>query len=108
MIPKRWNVDVNDIQPVIQVLTKGTGFDLGSEVAIGCRNQPDVAVVDEAVCTDRLHFPRIGESKEHRLHPQAHLSELVEEQRAAFSLANQAGAIAVGIGKAPPHVTEQL
>ena len=50
----------------------------------------------------------LRKSQEDGLHPQAHLAEFVEEQRAAISLADKSGFVTIRAGEAAPRVTEQL
>ena len=57
---------------------------------------------------DRLDLARLEESQEQRLHPQAHLADFVEEQRAAVGHLQLAALVAVGAGEAALDVAEQL
>ena len=52
--------------------------------------------------------PGFSEPQQHRLHAQAHLAELVEEQRAVVGLADQARLVPIRAGEAAAHVAKQL
>jgi hypothetical protein len=60
------------------------------------------------VRADRLDFARLEEAQEQRLHPQAHLADLVEEERAAIGELELARLVAIRAGEAAPRVAEQL
>jgi hypothetical protein len=53
-------------------------------------------------------FAGLGESQQHRLHPETHLAQLVEEQRAAVRLSHEAELVLDGAGETAPRVPKQL
>ena len=50
----------------------------------------------------------LEKAEEHRLHPQAHLADFVEEDRAFVGKLKQADLVAMGAGEAAPDMAEQL
>ena len=57
---------------------------------------------------DALDLAGLEEPQQQRLHAQAHLADLVHEDRAAVGRFEQAALVAVGVGEAAAHVAEQL
>ena len=57
---------------------------------------------------DRLNLARLGEAQQHGLHPQAHLAEFVEEQRAVIGLPHETRLVAIGAREAPADVAEEF
>ena len=57
---------------------------------------------------DRLNLTGFEEAKKQRLHPQAHLSDFVHEDRAAVGLFEQAAFVAVRVGEAAADMAEEL
>ena len=107
-LAQRRHVDVNDPQPVEEILAEFTGRDAVGQVAVGRRDDPHVGDARGAVRADRLDFSGLEEAEQERLHAQAHLADLVEEQRAAVRLLELAGLVAIRAGEAAFDVSEQF
>ena len=61
-----------------------------------------------AIGADSLNFTRLEEAQEQRLHAQAHLADFVHEDRSAVGRLEPAALVAMRVGEAALHVTEQL
>jgi hypothetical protein len=79
-----------------------------SQVPVGRGDDPHVGVRGRAVRADRLDFSRFEEAEEERLHPEAHLADLVEEERAPVGELELARLVAIRAGEASFDVSEQL
>ena len=99
---------MDDVQPVVQVLTERPGSDLLQEVAVGGGHEPDVHGRVPRIGADALDFAGFQEAEEQRLHAQAHLADFVHEQGAAVRQLQHAGSVPPGAGEAPARVPEQL
>ena len=80
-----------------------------------CRKSRFVAVISlyvgptrGRVSSDLLDFTCFGETKQDRLHPQAHFTKFVEEQRAAIRLLHEPAFIAVRTSKASARVPKEF
>ena len=107
-LAERRHVDVDDAQPVEQILAKLAGRYALGEVAIGCGNHPNVDPSRALVGPDPLQLARFEEPQKQRLHPQAHLPHFVEEERAAVRRLELADLVAICAGEAALDVPEQL
>jgi len=107
---ERWNVDVDDAEPGTSRSSRNVagGDELGRNCAVGRSDHPDVERGRRLVGANRLDLAALEEPQQQRLHPQAHLPQLVEEQRALVRHSQLSRAVAVGVGEAAPGVTEQL
>ena len=88
-LTKRWNVNLDDVQAEIQILSEDPGVDPFTQVSIGCGDKTDVRSASHAINADRLDLSGLRESQQHGLHSQAHLAELIEKQCPAVGLSNQ-------------------
>src|SRR5262245_2574065 len=80
----KWRHDeMNHVEPIVQVFAEETLSDSLTKVAVGRRDDPHVADNRDALRPDLLNFSSLQESENQALHPQAHLTNLVEENRAA-------------------------
>ena len=75
---------------------------------MGRADDADVDAGALAVGADRLDLAGLEEAEQQRLHPQRHLADFVEEDRAAVGDLQQARPVAVGVGEAALDVAEQL
>ena len=107
-LAQRRHVDVDDAQPVEQVLAELAGRDALGQVAVGRRDDAHVGDARGAVRADRLDFAGLEEAQQQRLHAQAHLADFVEEQRAAVRELQLAGLVAIRAGEAAFDVAEEL
>ena len=74
--------DVEDLQPVEQILAKVAALDRLPQVAVGRRDHPDVRL-QHAGAAEALELALLQHAQELGLRRQAHLADLVEEQHAA-------------------------
>ena len=81
-LPQRFYADLNDIEAVVQVLAEFLLLDELLQVLVGSRDDPHVER-DRLIAADALHFPLLNDAQELDLHVKVHVSDLVEEDRAA-------------------------
>ena len=62
----------------------------------------------DALGADLLDFAGLEEPQQQALHPQRHLADLVEEDRAVVGHLELAGLVAIGAGEAALDVAEEL
>src|SRR6185295_5578315 len=79
-----------------------------SEVAVRRRDDPDIGVGAEVVGADGLNFAAFEKSQQEGLHPQAHVADFVQEERAPIRQLELARLVAVGARKAAANMPEQL
>ena len=77
---------MNDIQTVVQILAKLLVGKFRVKVSLGGRDDSYIDCRIHAVGADALNVAVLQESKERRLHWQAHFADFVEEHRAAMRL----------------------
>ena len=92
---KRRHLDLDDPQPIEQVFPELAGGDALRQIAVGGRDQADVDCL-RLLAADGLDFAALEKSQQQGLHPQAHLADFVEKQRAAVGQLQLAGTIAIG------------
>ena len=107
-LAKRRHADARDVEAVQQVLAKASLQDHGLQVAVGGRDHPDIGDGRRAVRPDPLHFAGLEKTQQQRLHPGAHLPDLVEEDGPAVGLLQNADFVANCAGEAAPEVPKQL
>ena len=107
-ITQRWYQQMNDIEAVEQVLPKGATCDLIQQYAVRRRHNPHVHRRRTTFRTNSVDIAILKKPEEERLHPQTHLTDLVEEHRATVSLLKQTRLVAVRSGKTASYVSEQL
>ena len=107
-LSKRRHVQMNDPQPIEQVLAELTGCNQIAQIAIGRGHHPDVDARRRFVRTDGLDLATLQETQQQRLHPEAHLADFVEKQRAAVRELQLAALVTVGAGEASFDVSEEL
>ena len=84
-LAQRRHVDVDDAQPIQQIFAELAGRDALGQVAVGRGDHADVDPSRALVRADALELALLEEAQQQRLHPQAHLPDFVEEQRAAVA-----------------------
>ena len=107
-LPERRHVEVDDAQPVQQVLAELAGGDQVGQVAIGGGDHAHVDPRLRFVRADGLDFAVLEKPQQQGLHAQAHLADFVEKQRAAMRELELAALVAVGAGEAAFDVAEEL
>ena len=80
-LAKRWHVDVDDVQPVEEVIAEFLLLDLLCEILVGRAHDPDVDLDGERRA-DPLDLSFLQHTEKLRLHRQAHLADLIKEDGA--------------------------
>ena len=101
-VAQRRDVDVHDVEPIQQVFAELPGGHGLGKVAVGGRDDADVDSVRGALGADRLDLAVLEEPQEQRLHPQAHLADFVEEERAVVRELQLPDRVAHRIGERRP------
>jgi hypothetical protein len=78
------NRDWKDIQPLEEILAKGSGRDGGLQVTIGCRDQANV-YLDRMIAAHTLEFSLLQHPQERDLRFHCEFADLVQEERPALS-----------------------
>ena len=100
-------VDVDDVEPVVEVLAEAAGADLLLEHAVGRGDDADVDLLGLAVA-DAEDDALLQRAQELHLEVQRQLADLVEEERAAVGDLELARARRDGAGEGALHVAEEL
>jgi len=100
-VRERGHADVHDVEPVHEVFAELACGQGGGQVLVGGRDDPHVEVHSGPVGAHRLDLAVFEEPQEHGLHPEAHLGDFVEEDRAVVRLLQQAHLVAERVGEAP-------
>ena len=102
------NVQVDDSQPVEQILAKTARGNELRQIAVGCGNHAHVDGGFRRVGADGLNFSVLEKPQQKCLHPQTHLAQLVKEERPPMGDLQLARLVPVSAGKTSFDVTEQL
>ena len=99
--------DVDDREPVVEILAKAAGPDLGGEVAVGGRND---AHIDRhlAFSTHRTQRALFEHAQQPGLQSQRQLTDFVQEQAAAAGVVKQTVTVLAGAGESALHMAEEL
>src|SRR5262249_10150319 len=106
-LAERWKLDGNDTEAIVEVLAKAAFGDLLGEVLVGGGNDPDVDI-DLFGTAEGADFAFLENAVELHLHGEAHVADLVHEERAAVSGLEETLAVFIGAGEGSLHVTEKL
>src|SRR5205085_11822776 len=106
-IAERRHMDVDDVEPVEEVIAELLLLDLPLQVFVGRADDADVDL-DRQRRADPLDLPLLEYAEELRLHRQAHLADLIEEDRALVGHLEAAAALRHGAGERALFVAEQL
>ncbi len=104
---ERRELDVNDVDPVEQILAEPLLGDLVFQVAVRRRHDARVER-DLFVSSHGAKRALLQGAKQLGLHSQGHLADLVEKERAAAGLQEEAAARLPGVGEGALHVAEEL
>ena len=107
-LAQRRRADMDDPEPVEEVFAELSLPHALSEVAVRRRDDADIGVGTEIVGADGLNFAALEKSQQERLHPQAHVADFVEKERAPIRQLELARLVAVGAGEAAADMAEQL
>jgi hypothetical protein len=105
---QRRDTEVNDVDPIEQILAEEALSHHLGEIAIGGRDDPHIHALVDAIGADLLYFARFEETQEQALHPRRHLADLVEQNGSLVGCFELAGPVAVGAGEASLQIAEQL
>ncbi len=105
---RRGNVKVNDAQSVPKVLAELTRRNQLGQVPVGGRNHANVNPGQRRIGAYCLNLTVFQEPQQQRLHAQAHLADLIEEERAAMRELELTHLVSVGAGEASFDVSEEL
>ena len=107
-LAQRRHGQVDDVEPVEQVLAERALRDHVAQVAVGRGDDADVDAAAGAIGADLLQLAGLEEAQQQALHAQRHLADFVEEDRAAVGHLELARLVAIGAGEAALDVAEQL
>ena len=107
-LAERGHTDVHDVEAVHQVFAEVARRHGGHDVLVGGRDDPHVDLGPDRLGADGLNLAVLQEPQEHRLHPQAHFGDLVQEDGAAMGLLQHADLVAVSVREGAFDVAEQL
>ena len=107
-LAKRRDANLDHVQAIVEILTKCACLDLCGQIAIGRRDEANIAGGGRSLRADGVNLATLGEPEQHRLHAQTHLSQFVQKEGSAVRLTDQSGLVAVRPGEAATHMPEQL
>src|SRR5262249_47744439 len=107
-LTKRRHLQVNHTKSVEEIFPELSGGNHLQQVAIRCGNDTYVDSRRAAVRAHGLDLAVFEESKQQRLHAQAHFANLVEEERPAVRHLKLARFVAISAGEASFDVSEQF
>src|SRR5262249_54624021 len=102
-----WNMDPDDVQPVIEVLPKLSFLNALLEIRIGGRKHAYVHGLGTCLA-DRHHFPLLEEPQQFRLNIERQVADLVEEEGAADRCADEPLLIGDRASETAAPVAKQL
>src|SRR5438309_2117128 len=107
-LPERRQRDADDVQAVVEVLTKVLRLDCLTRIAVGRRNEADV---HHGILLLASHAPNhavLDDAEQLCLKRKAHFGELVQEERASVGYLQQSDLVPIGAGERTLAVTEHL
>src|SRR5262245_40603632 len=106
-IPQRWQVQPDDIEPIIQVGAKSPVGHQPFKITIGRGNN---AYIDTncLFAADSFETAFLQHTKQFRLRERRQITDFVEEQRSAVALFKLADAAALRAGECAALVAEQF
>ena len=106
-VAQRRDPDRDDVEPVVEVLAELAGLHRRLEVAVRRGDHPRVHR-DRLVRADAPDRPLLQRAQQARLEPGPDVADLVEEERAARRLLEEAAARGLRAGERAARVAEQL
>jgi len=107
-IQQRRHNDVNDVQPVEQVLSERALLDHVAQIAIGGRDDAHIDDAPASIGADLLQLTRLEKTQQQALHAKCHLAHFVQEDRSHVGRLELARLVAVRACEAALHVTKQF
>src|SRR5437867_10585776 len=105
--PQRRHLDVDHVDPDVEILAEAALLDSRLEVAVGRRDQVDVEGY-LVVGAGGPHAARLERPQELRLEGERQVADLVEEERTPARLHEEPLARRVRVGEGAAHVPEEL
>jgi hypothetical protein len=99
---------MNDVEPEVEVLAKGAGRDLRTQVAVGRRHHARVHACVRTVGADALNLAGLEKTQQRDLHARAHLADLVQEDGPIGRGFEKSLLVPVGARETAACMTEQL
>src|SRR5262249_626566 len=106
-LPKRRQVNPNNVEPVEEILSKVLLDDFVLKRLVRCGNNAYVCL-DCRVSTNTRKFSLLKYTQYFALNRQGHISNLVQEKRASVALLKSADSLRGSSGKCSPLVAEQF
>src|SRR5438093_7546199 len=107
MLAQRRHMDGDNIQPIVQILAEFCLSDQIEKIAV--RRSDDAQVEGlGAAAANRGDAALLDGAQQLRLHFDAHVANLVEEERTSIGLLESAGAVPDRAGEGPLDVPEKL
>lgn len=104
---KRWQLDREAGEAVVEVGPEGAGGDEHAEIRRPSNDQPHIDS-DSPLRADRTKFPGLEDSQELRLGVRPELCDLVEEEGPARGLLEESAVWALGAREGAPDMAEEL
>ena len=104
---QRRHVDVDDVEPVIEVFAEGAGHQQFLEIAVGGGDDPHIDRHGLGAA-DRAHLVFLQHAQQLDLQAHRHVADLIEQQGAAFGRLEQAYVVAGGAGEGAFFMAEQF
>src|SRR5688572_18174645 len=106
--PQRRNRYLNDVEPIVQILTQLLVSNGLARVPVRSRDEAHINYCILCLAPHATYDSILKHSQHLRLERHRHLGQLVEEQRSAVSQLEQAHLLAIGAGKGSFAVAEHL
>src|SRR5206468_8666034 len=108
MLTQRRDMDGQDVESIVEILSKAPLGDHLTHVTVGRGDDPDVRALALGRA-DRPHFARLQEAQELHLQAERQVADLVEQERARMGQLDETHLAArVGAGEGAPGIPEQL
>jgi len=104
---ERWNANLNGGEAIEKIFAESSGKNFGAQVTIGCGDQPDGDLLDFGRA-DALNFAVLNHTEKLRLYRQGSLANLIEKNRAAVGVFEEARAGVGCAGERAANMTKEL
>ena len=100
-------IDRDDLQPVIEILAKGTFGNGVFQIAIRCRQHANINA-NGFVLAHAHDFAALQHSKKLDLSRHRHVADFVQEECTAVGVFESADSVGLGVGVGAPYMSEQF
>ena len=107
-LAQRRHAEVDDVEPIVEVLAKRLGGDVFDQIAIGGGDHPHVDAILDLFGADPLYLPGLEKPEQQPLHTGSGLPNFIHEYGAAVRLLEDAHAIAIRPGETTANMTKEL